>query len=431
MEGRQPLRPLGQRRDHGRRGARAILAAMKVRSLLQNGVLALFTCVACALAIEGAARISEAMRVRRAARALQEEGPLDRYSPLLGWEKNPGSERLIVRPEFTIHLKINAHGLRGPDRDYQKPAGVRRVLLLGDSFTAGYYAEEEQTLRAVLEAELNARCSSRWEVINGGTGAYSTDQELLFYTSEGVRYDPDVVVLLFYYNDLAYNVSPRAVSGEHKPYFELREGRLVLEGTPTPRPKKGQHNRQNPAVARLAPWHGSIALRMLSRRTSNSNPRLHAFLSRLGLVPPISTHPPGEMCVYGAGVEAQRMWGVTRAILAQLNEDVQRRHARLLVFYVPARFEVNDSVWQLTRERYGLDPDQGWNRQRVITMLSYVCHLLDIPLVDPRSALEEAERQGPPAYYTRDVHWTAVGNRVAAEVLGPEIREIACAGAMR
>ena len=40
------------------------------------------------------------------------------------------------------------------------------------------------------------RAAARVEVINGGTAAYSTDQEYLFYRDEGRRYAPDVVVAL-------------------------------------------------------------------------------------------------------------------------------------------------------------------------------------------------------------------------------------------
>ena len=41
--------------------------------------------------------------------------------------------------------------------------------------------------------------------MNGGTAGYSTDQEMLFYETEGHRYQPRVVVLFFYYNDVVYN----------------------------------------------------------------------------------------------------------------------------------------------------------------------------------------------------------------------------------
>ena len=97
--------------------------------------------------------------------------------PLLGWAKPPGSEAWLRRAEYDVHLVVNAHGLRGPDRAYAKPEGTRRILLLGDSFSEGYTVPEEATLRAVLESSLAALGCGRWEVINGGTQGYSTDQE--------------------------------------------------------------------------------------------------------------------------------------------------------------------------------------------------------------------------------------------------------------
>jgi hypothetical protein len=151
---------------------------------------------------------------------------------------------------------------------------------------------------------------------------------------------------------------------------------------------------------------------------------LHAFLARLGLVAPNSRQLSRELTVYGEGPEVRAMWRITKAILGTLAREVGARDARLIVLYVPARFEVNDSVWQLTRERYDVGPD--WDRRRVFDALAGACSAIDVALVDPRAALSAAERDGPPAYYTRDAHWTAVGNRVAAEVLAPEVRASAC-----
>ncbi len=395
--------------------------------MLFNGVLALTSLGLCLGAIELACRLIDARRVRLETRALADLKPFSRYHPLLGWEKNPGAERHIRRPEIDVHMAWNAHGLRGPDRDYARPPGARRVLFLGDSFAAGYYAEEPATARAVLEAALARDCGGPMEVLNAGTGAYSTDQEYLYYQSEGQRYGAEVVVLFFYYNDLAYNLSPTGVSGEAKPHFALDGERLVLQNTPIPNPATDKPNRQNPGVSGLAPWHGSLALRMLSNRTADSAPRLHRFLASLGLVQPVSSHPSRELTVYGLGPETPAMWRVTEAILAALRHDVEGHGARLLVLYVPARFEVNDAVWELTRERYQMR--RRWERNRVFDRLQAACQKIGVPLVDPRAGLRDAERSSRPAYYTRDTHWNAVGNSVAAEALRPAVGQaLGCVG---
>jgi hypothetical protein len=85
------------------------------------------------------------------------------------------------------------------------------------------------------------------------------------------------------------------------------------------------------------------------------------------------------------------------------------------VLYVPARFEVNSTVWQTTRERYKLG--RRWDPYVVFDRLRAELDPIGVPLLDPRDTLSRTEKSGPPAYYTRDVHWNAVGNRIAAETL--------------
>ena len=400
----------------------------RARSLLANAALAVAALLAGALIIEGAARAwvhASLARARRQAPPLA----LSRYHEVLGWDKTPGAAQTVRRPEFDITLQFNSRGLRGPERDYAKPPGTRRVLILGDSFAEGYYVEEGQTVRAVLEDLLDREGCGRWEVINGGTIAYSTDQEYLFYKTEGHRYGAEAVMVLFYYNDLYYNASEVGPGGEPKPYFEVDEGALVARNSPVPAPAKGLLNRQEPGVPAPKPWHGSIALRLLSNRTVDASPRLHRLLARLGLVEPVSPAPPKEYWPFSRdhAREVNDMWERTHHILAALKADVEGHGARLAVLYVPVRFEVNDRVWELSRQRYRMG--RRWDRDVVFERLRAVCDDLGIPLVDPRDELRRQEATGAPAYYTRDVHWTAFGNAVAAHLLEPLVRSwLPCRG---
>jgi hypothetical protein len=389
----------------------------RLRSLLVNLGLALLSIAVCAVVAETAARIYAGGLARPDPAAAAAARPISRFHPVLGWDKPPLGEARIRRAEFDITIRINSRGLRGPDYDYPKPAGTRRVLILGDSFAEGYYVDEEDTARTVLEQRLNAGPCRGWQVVNGGTIAYSTDQEYLFFREEGHRYQPDLVALLFYHNDLLYNASARGPGGEVKPFFGVEGGRLVVRHTTLTPDPEGAPNRQNPGRAPLQPWRGSIALRLLSNRTVDASPRLHDALATLGLVQPVSSDPPREFWPYGPGHgrEVGEMWATTAALLAALKQDVEARGARLAVLYVPARFEVNPAVWQTTRERYKLG--KRWDPYVVFDRLREELDRIGVPLLDPRAALSSTEASGPPAYYTRDVHWNAVGNRVAATEL--------------
>jgi hypothetical protein len=174
-------------------------------------------------------------------------------------------------------------------------------------------------------------------------------------------------------------------------------------------------------VHRRRPLHGSMALRWLANRTVDSWPAFYRFLARAGVFPPISTEPPHEFSVYGPGRKNEAMWRLVEAVIAKLKAAVVLDGARLMVFYVPPRFEVNDEVWMLTRQRYELG--RRWQRTRVIYRLRLLCSTLGLTLIEPQAELENAERSRAPAYYSRDVHWNAVGNSIAARVLEPSIRE--------
>lgn len=338
--------------------------------------------------------------------------PLAVFDRELGWLKPPGQAAVIQRAEYRIHEAINAHGLRGPDRPYDKPKDVRRVLLLGDSFTEAANVEEDQTLRAVLEASLDARGQGTYEVINGGTAGYSTDQEYLFYRREGARYHPDFVVLVFYYNDLSALRGPEG----NKPYFDVGDQGLVLRNSPVPQPEaQWNRDRRNRFVFR--PWRGSYALTLLSNRTAAGNPELHRLLSRVGLVEPFDDAPPAELWPYGLGhrPEVADMWRRFAAILTALHGDAEVAGQHLLLFYVPAAFEYDDRAWDLTRRRYRLG--RRWDRDRVASDLAAAVEEIGVPLVDPRPEMRTAMASGRRPCFPADGHWNVVGNALAAQVL--------------
>lgn len=100
----------------------------------------------------------------------------------------------------------NNRGFRNRDDiDYEKPAGLYRVLALGDSHTQGYEVRQDHTYAAVLERYLIAHGKTA-QVINAGVSGYSTAEALAFLENEGLRYQPDAIVLGFFANDLEDNL---------------------------------------------------------------------------------------------------------------------------------------------------------------------------------------------------------------------------------
>lgn len=132
--------------------------------------------------------------------------------------------------DVNVRFRINSRGLRADQEySYDKPPGVRRIVSLGDSFTIGYEVEVEETFSAVLEAHLRAD-GRRVEVLNAGVSGYSNAEACLYLERELFRYDPDVVLLSFYGNDLVDNVRTQLFGLEDARLVERNETYVPLGG---------------------------------------------------------------------------------------------------------------------------------------------------------------------------------------------------------
>jgi hypothetical protein len=96
-------------------------------------------------------------------------GPLDARDPVVGKTYEPGyaGDVYVEECDCGRPLRFNREGFRGANLPYEKPAGVRRVALIGDSMIAAVATAEEQTAARRLEEALNERGdAARWHVMN-------------------------------------------------------------------------------------------------------------------------------------------------------------------------------------------------------------------------------------------------------------------------
>jgi hypothetical protein len=103
-------------------------------------------------------------------------------------------------------FQTNAQGYRD-ERDfrYEKDPAVMRILCLGDSHTEGFEVRQDRTYAMVLEKTLTQR-NIPSEVYNMGVSGFGTDEALILLENEGVKYQPDAVVLGFFANDYEDNL---------------------------------------------------------------------------------------------------------------------------------------------------------------------------------------------------------------------------------
>lgn len=89
------------------------------------------------------------------------------------------------------------------DREYarEKPDGVYRIIVPGDSIAAGHSLPIEKAFPDQLEALFAAR-DMKVEVLNLSVDGYETTQEVTALEYKGLQFDPDEVILAYCMNDI-------------------------------------------------------------------------------------------------------------------------------------------------------------------------------------------------------------------------------------
>ena len=99
------------------------------------------------------------------------------------------------------HPDINSQGVRDDEVTIPKPAGVGRILVLGDSVAYGNSVPRADAFPNRLERM--SRQFGPVEVINAAVMGYTPYNELQYYLHAGRKFDAEVVVVAFCMNDVA------------------------------------------------------------------------------------------------------------------------------------------------------------------------------------------------------------------------------------
>jgi len=108
---------------------------------------------------------------------------------------------------------LNQYGFRDREFSREKPAGVYRIAVIGDSLTYGQGIEAADRLSNMLEHRLN-ESSAGFEVVNFGRPGAETVDEVEILKQHVVGLNPDFVLLQWFVND----VEGHDKAAEQKPY---------------------------------------------------------------------------------------------------------------------------------------------------------------------------------------------------------------------
>lgn len=164
---------------------------------------------------------------------------LFQYHPIIGYTYIPNLKTRVEHEGGGYLLRTNAAGFRSEHEFVAaKTNGRFRVLLFGDSFTAGDAVSNKSRFGDVLETLVTGV-----EVYNFGLPGTGTDQHYLVWHEIARKYEHDLVVIGAQVENI------RRVAARHrlsitaagdkvlfaKPYFEMSDAQLELKGVPVPK----------------------------------------------------------------------------------------------------------------------------------------------------------------------------------------------------
>lgn len=248
------------------------------------------------------------------------------------------------------------------------PARPCRVALMGDSFTEGGQVPFAQTFAGLLENAAGEKC----EVRNYGVRSYSPAIYLVQWTRDVQPWQPDVVFLLLFGNDVREDFNYLQVS--------VRDARgfpTAIQG-----PDDGW------AMAQLRRSYVARFARMVSLRA------LWMW----------ENYGQEQWTVGGIAEENPDWGGETPGLVTEIDRRVRAAGSRLVVMAVPSRYRLmGDGKITVTGDFHQTVRD--FTRQNGIEFLD---------LFEP---FERASRAAVPLFFLKDIHFSAEGHRLTAATI--------------
>lgn len=305
--------------------------------------------------------------------------------------------------EFNVVLRMNNIGMRDDDVALEKPAGSRRILVLGDSFMEGWGCERGEIFTDRLEAILEEKDPGA-EVIAAGVASWSPLAEFCWLKHKGLALQPDAVVL--------------AVDATDPAGDSFYVHRLVrdAEGRPDYIARGRRHLDLPLSLHNLLADHLYL-FRYIDRWLTKKLPVTEWDYGFWGEADDVwaplrsdSEIPPVQYDAY---------WSVTKEALREATRLLAEKRIPFLVIMYPTGVEVDSEAWGPGRST--ADFPEGVIPPRRFDYLAAFAAADSIPYF---SLLPTFQRDSDPKrlYYPYDGHWSPSGHDLAARAVAEELR---------
>ncbi len=354
--------------------------------------------------------------------------------PLLGWVHIPDKKMIALEGDEGIHVvSTNSKGLRDLEHRYADPEDRYRILVLGDSFVEGFNVGLESSFHRLIQQRLREK---EVEIINMGVDSYGTVQEFLYLKKEGLKYQPDLVLLTFLCNDIRNNslilevakhgirhIPPRHV----RPYFNMSEknGNFILT-----KPnyellkftiKKGKENLEKDLKRKKGFLQGLILWNMIGTPWNDSNRYKKLTIFSPYVIGKVHANKEEEARLRKIERIKQGAEEISFRLILEVKRLAEKNNAEFVLILIPEKIQVDESYHKRSIEKSSF---LRYDFFKVHRDLIQFCNQKGIKILDLTPVFAESYKQGKgPFFETEGGHWNKKGHRLAASSLCEYLEE--------
>ena len=332
----------------------------------------------------------------------------------------PYAETHFKSAEFDVEVKRNRFGLRGPEPIVPKPAGTTRLLMLGDSFTAGFAVRDGERFCDLIEQGLKARGFSI-EVVNGGVSGYSPTLEYLSLRDQYLTFEPDAVILWLDLGDLQEDY------WFQKNLIYDAQGR-ILRCDPMYTNGRFDHWEWLKQRSALAQYVDAKILRTFSRiqvlglkgfvEAKLHGERAKVAVARLKAMQRTSDLPAFDrfLLVRETSTEVflKPYWALTAKYLRMIHELLEERDIPFVLGVYPYGMLVGPDQWTEGRVFWGFERGKTYDANAALALVTHFVEEERIPLINAFDSFR-ASGKTQKLFFDQDGHFNPSGHRVLAE----------------
>ncbi|MBS1659199.1 MAG: SGNH/GDSL hydrolase family protein [Bacteroidetes bacterium] len=284
-----------------------------------------------------------------------------------------------------FELTTNSKGFRG--KEWESKKTKKRIMLLGDSYTAALDFPDDQTFAGILQAKLDSDAATKgqYEVINISAPAWSIDQQMLMFEKYAAELRPDYTILMAAPNDVRELFCKKFITSNgaggivvHPPDFILKKrvGWYLSE-----RSSLFQYLQEKKFHSNYGTFYDIFEMYTMNFGVHDS------------------TDWDRPLYLKNPMPEVDEAFSLYHTVFKRLKEDCTRQNSKLLVTMIPVQDYVEGHYV----------PDTLLDQNKVLNYFTGLCAESQLPFLNMYGAATSLQH-APSLYKKHDLHYSSFGN---------------------